>query len=434
MNIVFASDDKGVDMMAVAIYSVIKNNQKHKLNFYIIHTRITAHNQKRTKKLEQKFANTSIKFILADKNQFKGINTDNPNVTMEAYYRYLAPDVIPKGEDRALCMDFDMLCVSDLGELYNTDLGSNYIGGIEDYVVTHQEYFVDLKDWFSDNGKYRYINSGLLLMDLKKIRNKMPNSFWDNLKNKSKLIPKNLNIFADQTIANITYKGKIKYLDKKYNVFTTVLKELNVKEPAILHFTGSAKPLMYRSTTSSEYDDLYLINYIECINVIGFNSSSLVKNAIQRNRKEYDHRIEQEAIVWTEKNRLLSKDLEDHKNQLRVANLELLSTTRRLEDAEKYLNSMKRYLRRSIVIKLRNIDKKVEARLSTNKFHEPLEYKHNGDILISNLHEYDKENHSRSKKPNAETARLRTYKKFKGASIGSAKKLHAIWVRKKSSV
>ena len=121
LNLVFAVDNNGFEMMSVAVFSVIKNNQKHNLNFYLLHQNITKENILRIKKLEGKFSNVSVTPVLIEGKRFEGLKTNNIYVTTEAYFRYLAPEVLSR-EERALYMDFDMLCLADLGELYGINL------------------------------------------------------------------------------------------------------------------------------------------------------------------------------------------------------------------------------------------------------------------------------------------------------------------------
>lgn len=287
MNLVFSSDDRGVDMMAVALYSVIKNNQKHNLSFYIIHSGISKENIKRLKKLETKFNNTSISFIIVDDEKLAEVEMNNNTVTTEAYYRYFTPELL-QGESKALYIDFDMLCLEDLGELYSTKLGTNYIGAVPDYVIENdKKIYSSFKSGIGFTNNDKYINSGLLLMNLNAIRSSdIMKTFWHNIHNKRKMIPKRFNIFADQTVTNLTFKGKVKFLDAKYNVFMTVLDEINCKQPVILHFTGSHKPLTYRSENTTAYDEIYYIYYQECISIIGDNDGSFIKNTLKRFSQE----------------------------------------------------------------------------------------------------------------------------------------------------
>ncbi|AHB42163.1 Glycosyl transferase family protein [Candidatus Saccharibacteria bacterium RAAC3_TM7_1] len=327
LNIVFAVDNNGFDMTAVAMYSVIKNNPKHKLNFYLFHKNISDHNISRLMRLEQKFSNTQVKSVVIDKDRFKNVKVNNENVTTEAYFRYLAPEIL-HSEPRALYMDFDMLCLTDLQDLYNTDLDDKYIGAVADYVVEHSPTFRGYKEGIGFSKNEKYVNSGLLLLDLEKLRkSKEMTLFWSNLRNKHKIIPKELNFFADQTVTNLTFKGKIKVLDAKYNVFTTVLEETKQKNPVIIHFTGTYKPLTYRNADTALYDEIYYTYYRECMNIVGDDGDVLIKNILKK----------------------LSMDANKAEQKLRG---ELKLKDNQLQDAEKHISDIEaRLVAQDILIK-----------------------------------------------------------------------------------
>ncbi len=330
MNIIFAVDNNGFDMMAVAMYSVIKNNQMHELDIYLFHRSISKNNIARLKIFEKKFPNISIKISIVDKNRFKDVEVNNKNVTTEAYYRYLAPEILTR-EKKALYLDYDMLCLTDLGELYNTKLGENYIGAVPDYIVEHSTSFAGFKSGIEFKDEEIYANSGLLLLDIEKLRSsKIMDLFWRNLQEKDMIIRKEFNIFADQTVANITFKGKIKFLNPRYNAFTTVLRETRQKDPAIIHFTGSYKPFTYRNKYTKIYDEAYYEYYRECLEIIGGDDYGLLlKSAAKRlsreienitdSQKDKDRRLEEaRAHIRDLEKRLKLQDMHIHtqENQL----------------------------------------------------------------------------------------------------------------------
>lgn len=282
LNIVFAVDDGGFDMMAVAMYSVIKNNRNHQLTFHVFHKDISKKNILRLKNLEDKYSNVLINPVQVDWERFKNTKTNNIYVTTEAYFRYLTPEIL-RSEDRALYMDFDMLCLANLREMYKTNLGDNYIGATPDYAVEHDTTYQKFKKSIGFGDGEIYANSGLQLMDLNKLRDsKIMEVFWDNLRHKNDIIPNEYNFFADQTIMNLTFKGKIKFIHSKYNVFTTVIKEMKQINPVIVHFTGLCKPLTYRNKNTSFYDDIYYTYYRECMSIIGDDNGMLLKNTLKK--------------------------------------------------------------------------------------------------------------------------------------------------------
>lgn len=135
--------------------------------------------------------------------------------TPYALLRLLAEDIyqIP---DKVLYLDADIVAKGDIGELYHIDINRFEIGGVRDYY-----------------GKFffypRYLNSGVLLMNMRKIRDTKMLSRALNLCQRRKVF------LPDQTAINRYAKKKL-ILPSKYNE-QKVLKETTV----IRHFSMSLK-------------------------------------------------------------------------------------------------------------------------------------------------------------------------------------------------
>lgn len=97
--------------------------------------------------------------------RLEGIYTD-PRYTEAASFRLLLPELLPE-LDRVLYLDCDIIVRQDMGRLWEeTDLRDNYIGAVYEAAIERQaERFHALG---CDPG--RYFNSGVLLMNLRQMR------------------------------------------------------------------------------------------------------------------------------------------------------------------------------------------------------------------------------------------------------------------------
>ena len=157
-----------------------------------------------------------IKFINC--NQFDFILRDGLNITKRFTYMALARCILSKilKEDKIIYLDVDTIVDGSLNELWNTTLGQNLISGV-----------------FEAEG---YCNSGVMLMDLRKIRlGKYDDSLLRMLKFAKLLLP-------DQDAINLIFKGKIKELDKKFNALGRHDHVYGKQEIIIRHFAGIVKP------------------------------------------------------------------------------------------------------------------------------------------------------------------------------------------------
>jgi lipopolysaccharide biosynthesis glycosyltransferase len=153
------------------------------------------------------------------------------------YLRLLIPEIV--SEPKVLYLDSDTLVLSDLGELLSLNMGDNFIAGVVDPVGGQSSKVPRIQ---GDT----YINSGVLLMDLDKLRSS--NFFQECQMIYSKY--QGEITWADQCILNKFAEGNKKIIDKKWNtqIFTQSTKSRDFEtlllstDMAIMHFVGGVKP------------------------------------------------------------------------------------------------------------------------------------------------------------------------------------------------
>jgi lipopolysaccharide biosynthesis glycosyltransferase len=131
-------------------------------------------------------------------------NRKNCMYSEAAYYRLMLPFIVD--EERILHLDGDTLTFSDLNELYNVDFNDNYILGFYDYWSWGIDY-LGIKSKI-------YINSGVILLNLKKIREENKDLELVKLPFSHIKLTKD-----DQTVFNYLLYPKIGRLPSKYVTF-----------------------------------------------------------------------------------------------------------------------------------------------------------------------------------------------------------------------
>ena len=127
------------------------------------------------------------------------------------FYRCIAHRFF-KDIDKLLYLDSDTLICRDIAELYNTDINDYVIGGVRDMAPITDKYhpqgilIKNFSEKYLNNGPY--INSGVLLLNLKKMVE------YEHLLFETK-IPL---FYPDQDLLNAAFVGKIKILPLKYNL------------------------------------------------------------------------------------------------------------------------------------------------------------------------------------------------------------------------
>jgi len=205
---VFSSDDNYIIPTYVAIHSLInKLRHENQCEVYVLAPGNLSDSSKNIiNSIQNEFNNLMIHFLnLGD--SFNSLKLVLTHTTIATMYRLMLPSLLPDC-DRCIYLDGDIIVKGDMSELFNCDMEGYYVGGVRDIDAEQytSKFNYDCERPHADD----YINAGLLLMNLKMMRD-------DNIEQQfMKLADKHL-LFADQDIINIVCHGKIKLLELKYN-------------------------------------------------------------------------------------------------------------------------------------------------------------------------------------------------------------------------
>lgn len=140
-----------------------------------------------------------------------------------------------------LYLDPDTIINDSLSEFYHMDLAGAAIAAVRERCTGMD----DIKR-LGLKPDTVYINSGVLLMDLKKMREEMDiEELWHVLRAREEEL-----LFPDQDLINIMWEGKIKYVKDGYNLHVNVLYLKEYLMPRaqkkstcrIMHYIGPQKP------------------------------------------------------------------------------------------------------------------------------------------------------------------------------------------------
>ncbi len=165
----------------------------------------------------------------------------------EMYYRIFAAKFLPDTIDKILYLDPDLVVIKDISVLYSIDLVNNYFAAAS-HVGKSLQKINEIRLQMDTKGPY--INSGVMLMNLKALRKEQ------NYREVFEYIEKNRNILflPDQDIISAIYSDKIVPIDPYiYNMTERMLRspksikreidyEWVQKNSAIIHYCGRNKP------------------------------------------------------------------------------------------------------------------------------------------------------------------------------------------------
>lgn len=268
--IAFSTDDNYAMPVSVAIKSIVVSTKeiKHFLFVILFKNKLSIKSKNLIKKAAD-INNNEILFIDV-KNRIKNAYLPISHISESGYYRLALPELL-SNYDKCLYLDGDIIAHNSIKDLLEIKLDDNdYIGAIKCESVQNSVITVKNrhKKELGINSLKQYINSGVLLMNLKKMRE------VDLSKKMIKLMENNYSI-QDQDIFNVACFNHIKHLPLKYNAVPatfekTILELSHVysineiisarKYPVIIHFNDKDKPWNSKNIKFGEEWDNYYKN------------------------------------------------------------------------------------------------------------------------------------------------------------------------------
>lgn len=249
--IFFTIDDNYAKYAACAIKSIIENSSKsYEYHIHIVNQGLNEENKNKLSALE--ISNFKIFFdkisegleSITDREENK-LRCDY--FTLTIYLRLFIADMF-KEYDKAIYIDSDVVVPGDISKLYEIDLENNIIGACTDYSIQEIPELVDYLENSIGVNRFDYINSGVLLMNLKMMREKRFTNKFLTLLEKYHFDT----VAPDQDYINAMCNGKILYLDRTWDVMPNDNNE-EEKCPMLIHYNLFQKPWCYDGIQYSDY-------------------------------------------------------------------------------------------------------------------------------------------------------------------------------------
>ncbi|WP_407657538.1 glycosyltransferase family 8 protein [Jeotgalibaca ciconiae] len=247
ISLLFSIDDRFTSQLKTTLYSIVENNPDCSFDVYVLQK----NKLEDTEKLKKFCSQLQIIYhpIIIGEEIFKEAPVSE-RYPETIYYRLLAHEYLPESLDKILYVDADILCINQVEHLFSMDMN--------DYLYAASSHFqlikvntainkVRLKSYDSE----AYFNSGVLLMNLTKIRKevKRDDIFQFISENRFTLI------LPDQDVLNALYGSRILLIpDQIYNydtryhpIYEVISKgkwdlDWTLDHTVFLHFCGKDKP------------------------------------------------------------------------------------------------------------------------------------------------------------------------------------------------
>lgn len=247
MIIVLASDDKFVQHCAVTMTSVMENNND--VTFYLFTQGLKEENVTLLNDLVRRY-NCKLHICNIDDriiSMFPMPKEGGEHISIATYYRLFVERVLPKGVDRVIYMDCDIVVRGSLEPLWNESLEGFALGVVyQGYEFMHDADFVRL-EIPKEKG---YFNAGVLLMNLDYWRkHDVTNRLFDFIKYKYQTIKQhdqdtlNATLFNEVTPISYTWNYLPQFfLAKKGLTFPAHVDYSQDIDPIVIHYVSVPKP------------------------------------------------------------------------------------------------------------------------------------------------------------------------------------------------
>ena len=243
MNILVTLDSNYIFPLTVLLKSLMITNPESDFDIYVAHSSLSEEDFRKIKSAVD-LSRTKVHSVFVS----AGILENAPvlkRITKETYYRLLMMDYLPQNIDRVLYIDPDTVVLRDISPLYNIDFKSRTIAA-----AGHTKLFIeDLNHLRFRTGKEsRYFNAGVMMVNLRKMRETVTSETVFNYVKKNK----RWLFLADQDVLNGLFGNDMIPIDEcvwNLDEKTVIYNRRRVKglkwveeNTAIVHFNGKYKP------------------------------------------------------------------------------------------------------------------------------------------------------------------------------------------------
>lgn len=247
----FTADDGYAPFLSVAIHSLAENASKeYDYKIIVLHEQMSLENQNKIMSM----GNENVSIVFKEMKQGLESITDCKSnrlrcdyFTLTIYFRLFIPTMFPE-YDKGIYIDSDIVVPGDISKMYEIDLGDNLIGACRDLSIQNIPELCQYMDHGVGVGCDKYINSGVLLMNMKKLREVEIEKEFLRLLNKYHFDT----VAPDQDYLNAMCYGKITYLDNCWDVMPCD-DTPEVENPMLIHYNLFSKPWCYDGVQYESY-------------------------------------------------------------------------------------------------------------------------------------------------------------------------------------
>jgi lipopolysaccharide biosynthesis glycosyltransferase len=249
--VIFSIDDHFVPYLSVCLTSLIaQTSPETHYHVFVLNQSLTTANQAALRKLTTE--NVTIDLMTIDDDLIADLSGVDGTLrgdqfTLTIFFRLFIADLFSQ-YDKVIYLDADTILRTDITSLYQIELGNNLLAGAIDTFAQEAPSTIAYVNHMLGIPQNHYINSGVLLMNLKQLRTEHFSTHFLNLMNTY-----HFDVLApDQDYLNAMCHDRILLLDRAWNAMPSIL-FTPVDDPKIVHYAVFNKPWHYNDVQYQDY-------------------------------------------------------------------------------------------------------------------------------------------------------------------------------------
>jgi lipopolysaccharide biosynthesis glycosyltransferase len=276
--IFFASDDNYAPFLIVAVQSIVSQASKaYDYRIHILGDRLSEEYKTMLSAYNKDNFEVDIIDMAERVKEKSGLMHTRAYYSKATYFRVYIANMFPEYQ-KALYLDCDIVLNADISELYNFDLGENYVGAITCETCNSFQVYTDYTQMYLGFEMPWYFNAGILVLNLKKWREiKMEERFFDIL---SKV---KFEVIQDQDYLNVLSKGHVLFLPRVWNKIPLRVDGITEDNVKLVHYNLAFRPWRYDGIL---FGDLF---WKHAKNTAVFGRLQKMKKNMKQTDVEYDN-------------------------------------------------------------------------------------------------------------------------------------------------
>lgn len=243
INVAFCSNRKLYKYLAINVNSLLKYNKRIKKIYLVLEDDDISQVDLLNDVIKKYDVEVEVVNFIDKQFNYLDEKSDNFNTkfTNFCFAKLLLSEFT--NEDKIVYLDMDTIVRGDISLLWNLDIDNYYALGVKDYGVLDSDYH-----YGTLNTKCKYINTGVMVLNLDKIRKDgLVKKLFDYINNHKLVYP-------DQDAFNIVCDSSIQYIPSAYNCASVVTRTVAEHESVkIFHYPGDKTHWVTDRNFAEEY-------------------------------------------------------------------------------------------------------------------------------------------------------------------------------------